>query len=128
MPSPERGVRVEAIREAARMAVSQSSLRAVARAVGLSPMGLRNFLDGTQPYRATLRKLTIWYVRHGAQGGAGTDVIRSAMSLMLEGLPEDSRGAAEQALLAVVEQMHHRARTHPPGWLATLRAELDLGG
>lgn len=127
MPSPERFVRVEAIREAARLAVGQSSLRAVARAVGLSPMGLRNFLDGAQPYRATLRKLTIWYVRHGAQGGAGAEVIRSAMSLILEGLPEDSREAAEQALLAVVEQMHRRAGTHPPGWLNTLRLDDDRG-
>ncbi|HEX8831800.1 MAG TPA: hypothetical protein VF705_11570, partial [Longimicrobium sp.] len=62
MPPPDTGVRVEAIREAARLATEASSLRAVARAVGMSPMGLRHFLDGRRPYTVTLRKLTMWYV------------------------------------------------------------------
>jgi hypothetical protein len=121
MPLPERGARLEAIREAARLATEAGSLRRVARQIGLSPMGLRHFLDGRRPYQATLRKLTIWYVAHGEQHGAGETVIRAAMSLMLEGLPEDGREPGEQALLAVVEQMHRRAGTQPPSWVITLR-------
>jgi hypothetical protein len=121
MPSPDAGVRLEAIREAARLATEATSLRAVARAVGMSPMGIRHFLDGRRPYTATLRKLTVWYVAHGTQAGAGEPVIRAAMSLMLEGLPADGREPGEQALLAVVEQMHRRAGTQPPAWLSSLR-------
>jgi hypothetical protein len=41
MAPPDLSVRVEAIREAVRLAVAETSLRAVARAVGLSPMGLK---------------------------------------------------------------------------------------
>jgi hypothetical protein len=123
MPSPDPGVRLDAIREAARLATEATSLRAVSRAVGMSPMGLRHFLDGRRPYTATLRRLTVWYVAHGLQAGAGEPVIRAAMSLMLEGLPAHGREAGEQALLAVVEQMHRRAGTQPPAWLSSLRDE-----
>ncbi|HEX9939435.1 MAG TPA: hypothetical protein VGB15_19995 [Longimicrobium sp.] len=128
MPSPDPGVRLEAIREAARLATEATSLRAVARAVGMSPMGLRHFLDGRRPYTATLRRLTVWYVAHGLQAGAGEPVIRAAMSLMLEGLPAHGREAGEQALLAVVEQMHRRAGTQPPAWLSSLRDEDAAAG
>jgi hypothetical protein len=68
-----------------------------------------------------MRKLTIWYVRHGSRHGADDDVIRAAMSLMLEGLAAESRDPGEQALLAVVEQMHRRAGSQPPAWLDRLR-------
>jgi hypothetical protein len=128
MPLPDAGVRLEAIREAARLATEATSLRAVARAVGMSPMGLRHFLDGRRPYKATLRRLTLWYVAHGLQAGAGEPVIRAAMSLMLEGLPSAGREAGEQALLAVVEQMHRRAGTQPPAWLSSLRDEDAVDG
>ncbi|HEU4558075.1 MAG TPA: hypothetical protein VFS20_09505 [Longimicrobium sp.] len=128
MPSPDGGVRIEAIREAARLATQATSLRAVARQVGLSPMGLRHFLDGRRPYTATLRKLMVWFISHGSQRGAGEDAIRAAMSLMLEGLPADGRESAAQALLETVEQMHRRAGTRPPAWLPALRGEEDDSG
>lgn len=123
MPSPDGGVRVEAIREAARHATQATSLRAVARQVGMSPMGLKHFLEGRRPYKATLRKLTVWFIAHGLQRGVGPDVIRAAISLMLEGLPADGHEPGEQALLAVVAQMHRRAGTQPPAWLPELRDE-----
>ena len=121
MAAPDPGVRLEAIREAARLATEAKSLRGTAREIGLSPMGLRHFLNGRRPYQATMRKLTIWYVRHGSRHGADDDVIRAAMSLMLEGLAAESRDPGEQALLAVVEQMHRRAGSQPPAWLDRLR-------
>lgn len=127
MPSSDGGVRLEAIREAARLATEATSLRAVARQVGLSPMGLRHFLDGRRPYTATLRRLTVWFIAHGVQRGAGKDVIRAAMSLMLEGLPAEGRESGADALLDVVENLHRRAGTQPPSWLAALRGEADDG-
>ena len=123
MSSPDRGVRVEVIREAARLAVDATSLRAVARAVGVSPMGLKNFIDGRNPYRATLRKLTIWYVGHGTEGELSEDVVRAAMSLMLRGLPASSAQAGTDTLLRAVEEMYHRAGMPPPEWVFTLRGE-----
>lgn len=129
MAPPDLSVRVEAIREAVRLAVAETSLRAVARAVGLSPMGLSNFLDGRRPYTATLRKLTAWFVAEGARPGASEDVIRAALSMLLEGLPEKGRERGVAALLAVVERMHRESRTQPPAWLAALRGgEGETGG
>lgn len=128
MPSPDRGVRLEAIREAARLATEATSLRAVARAVGMSPMGLKHFLDGRNPYTATLRRLTIWFVAHGAEGGAPEELIRAAMGMLLEGLPESGRPRGRQALLDVVERMHRQAGTQPPAWLAVLRTGSEPAG
>ncbi len=121
MPPPEVSVRIEAMREAVRLAVSIKSLRAVAREVGLSPMGLSNFLNGRQPYTATRRKLTLWYAQHGAELGAREDAVRAALDILLEGLPTKGRERAMEAVLEVVERMHRDSRTQPPAWLRVLR-------
>jgi hypothetical protein len=123
MPPPDLSVRVEAIREAARLAVAETSLRAVARAVGLSPMGLSNFLGGRRPYTATLRKLTIWFAADGARRGASENVIRASLSMLLEGLPEKGRERGAAAVLSLVERLHRESRTQPPAWLGTLRGD-----
>jgi hypothetical protein len=122
MPSPESTVRVEAIREAVRLAVAETSLRAVARQVGLSPMGLHNFLAGRNPYTATLRKLTLWYAEHGTRHGAPEHTVHAALEVLLEGLPEKGRERGKAALLGVIERMHREARTRPPTWLTALQS------
>lgn len=48
------------LRNAAALAVEQSSLRSVSREIGLSPTGLKKFLNGTNPYSPTLRRLRRW--------------------------------------------------------------------
>ncbi|MFL5538470.1 MAG: hypothetical protein ACJ8J0_05730, partial [Longimicrobiaceae bacterium] len=35
----------------------------VSRDIGMSPMGLRNFLEGASPYSNTLKKIAHWYLR-----------------------------------------------------------------
>ncbi len=121
--TPSEPVRVEVIREAVRLAVEARSLRAVAREVRMSPMGLRHVLNGRNPYKATLRKLTLWFITHGGEAGAPLDVIRAAIHTLLEGLPDSGRASGTHALLAVVEQMHRTAGTQPPPWLAILQSE-----
>ncbi|HEU4558076.1 MAG TPA: hypothetical protein VFS20_09510 [Longimicrobium sp.] len=123
MPPPESAVRIEAIRAAVRLAIAEKSLRAVAREVGLSPMGLSNFLNGRQPYTATRRKLTLWYAEHGAQLGAHEDAVRAALDILLEGLPAKGRERGVGVVLDVVERMHRESRTQPPAWLGTLRRD-----
>jgi hypothetical protein len=126
MPAPDRGKTVEAIREAVRLAIEATSLRAVARAVDMSPMGLKHFAAGTQPYSATLRKLTAWYAVHQAEaGGFSVDSVRAALVLLTEGIPESGRGRATAELLDDVKKLHAEFGTRPPAWLAPLRAEAD---
>ncbi len=121
MTSPSR-IPVEEIREAARLAVEATSLRAVARAVGLSPMGLKNFLDGRTPYSATRRKLNTWYVTH-ADGRPVFDdsVARASIAVLLEGISEPQRDDAARKLIGALEAIYGEKRVQPPAWLARLR-------
>lgn len=129
MPSPDPRVPVSAIREAARRAVAETSLRAVARAIPMSPMGLQHFINGTSPYRATLRKLTAWYVNRGASRGEfSEDTARAALALLLDGIPEPEQPAARASLLERLVRIHRDARTEPPAWLERLLAGEDASG
>ncbi|HEX8906467.1 MAG TPA: hypothetical protein VF771_16575 [Longimicrobiaceae bacterium] len=125
MPSPDRRTPVDAIRQAARLAVEATSLRAVARAVGMSPMGLKHFLDGRRPYSATLRKLNVWFVAHSAaEMGFGEDAARAALTLLLDGIPEPGRDPAAALLLDDLWRTHREHGSRPPAWLTALRDHL----
>lgn len=126
MPAPDRRPLVEAIRAAVRLAIEATSLRAVARAVDMSPMGLKHFAAGTQPYSATLRKLTAWYAVHQAEaGGFSADSVRGALVLLTDGIPEPRRARATAVILDGIAKLHAELGTRPPAWLAILRAEAE---
>jgi hypothetical protein len=57
---------IPTLRAFARSRVERTSLRQVAREVGMSPSGLDKFLAGAMPYRKTRRKLEAWYTRGAA--------------------------------------------------------------
>jgi hypothetical protein len=122
-------VPIEAIREAARRAVAEASLRAVARSIPMSPMGLQHFVNGTRPYRSTLRKLTAWYVNRGASRGEfSEDTAQAALAILLDGIPEGQQADARAALLERLASLYADARTELPLWLARLRDEDAAGG
>lgn len=126
--APDRRSGVDAIREAARLAVEATSLRAVARAIGMSPMGLKHFLAGTKPYRATERKLTAWYMVYQAEsGGFPVDAARRSLEVLTEGIPIDRRGGSQDWLLSQVRDMYADLGSRPPGWLKLLLDERDEG-
>lgn len=119
-PDPRR-IPVEAIREAARRAVAQTSLRAVARAIPMSPMGLQHFVNGTSPYRGTLRKLTAWYVnRTGSPGEFSEETVRAALAILLDGIADEQQPAARVQLLTLLVHQHQKAGTEPPAWLVSM--------
>ncbi len=123
LPDPRR-VPIEAIREAARRAVSEQSLRAVARAIPMSPMGLQHFINGTSPYRSTLRKLTAWYVNRGASRGEfSEDTVLAALAILLDGLPDEQQPTARAELLDRIAVLYEGAGTEVPAWLKRLRRE-----
>jgi hypothetical protein len=126
VPAPDRRSLVEAIRAAVRIAIEATSLRAVARAVDMSPMGLKHFAAGTQPYSATLRKLTAWYAVYQSEaGGFSVDSVRGALVLLTDGIPESGRTRATAVLLGDIRKLHAEFGTRPPAWLAALLAEVD---
>jgi len=117
---------VDSIRDAARLEVEATSLRRVARAIGMSPMGLKHFIEGTQPYSATFRKLTAWYVVYQAgSGGFSAESVRGALTLLTDGLPEARRRHAERVVLDDLAKLHEELGTRPPEWLAMLRGEAE---
>ena len=130
MPPPSPHAPIEAIREAARRAVAETSLRAVARSIPMSPMGLQHFVNGTRPYRSTLRKLTAWYVNRGASRGEfSEETARAALAILLDGIPDEQQAAVRAALVERIVFHYQQARTELPLWLQTLRAaEPPAGG
>src|SRR5207249_12154378 len=63
MSASRRGVPtlpVELLRDAVGREVARLSLRGAAKAIAVSPNGLRNFLNGSAPRRATRAKLERW--------------------------------------------------------------------
>ena len=128
MPPPSPHVPIEAIREAARRAVAEAYLRAVARSIPMSPMGLQHFVNGTRPYRSTLRKLTAWYVNRGASRGEfSEETAQAALAILLDGIPEGQQDDARAALLDRLARLHEDAHTEVPAWLVRLRAGELLG-
>lgn len=117
-------VSVSVIRQAAALAVEATSLRAVARAVGVSPMGLRNFLRGREPYSATRRRLTAWFVLYADERPEHTEAVaRASLAVLVEGIAEGERDAAARELLAAVSRIYAERGARPPGWLRAISEE-----
>ncbi len=98
--------------------------RKAAAAVGMSSGGLYQLLAGTDPHPGTIRKLTLWYVRVVAEGGAediSADTGRAALAVLCGHLPPGRREAAEFALLDQIERTTAGARIPLPKWAAELR-------
>lgn len=123
MSRPE-GAPVPVLRRAAKQAVAAHSLRGVARDMGLSPMWLRDFMDGSRrPQAATLRKLNQWFVVYVENRPEYSEAAaRAALEIFLDGLPEAQRDAAVAAWLRLKEELHRRGGTLAPDWVEKLKA------
>lgn len=116
--------RFQELRGAVRREVDGSSLRAVARSIGLSPSGLQKFLDGAEPYRPTRAKLRHWYL--GTQSAPTTAAeAEASLQVLLKGVPPGERGEVRRRVLDAVREMHVAAGRPPPLWLAGLEEERD---
>ena len=54
---------IDALREAARYRVEGSTLRAIAKEIGMAHQSLHDFIQGVEPYGKNLGKLREWYSR-----------------------------------------------------------------
>ena len=114
---------VDTLRRAVAGSVSATSLRQVARDVGMSPTGLRKFLLGTTPYSATRKKLERWYVRRG--GAPNIHSALSALEILVQDLPPSERLRAMEGILTV---LGHSMSGKVPNWIEQLRSQLREGG
>ncbi len=63
MPTRENAASMNAIREAARLRVADTSERLAAGEIGISRQSLHAFINGSEPYGPNLAKLRDWYGR-----------------------------------------------------------------
>ena len=61
--------------DAVRRCVDETSIRAVADEIGMSPSGLHVLLGGSKPHPATRQKLVLWYVERQKTDASGRDEI-----------------------------------------------------
>lgn len=73
MGGPRGDLPLERMREVLARRVEATSLRHVAREVGMSPTGVQKVLDGADSYSRTRRKLERWYVRESVRYGGGVN-------------------------------------------------------
>lgn len=123
MPPAKDGASIETLREAARLYVDATSLRHAARDIGMSPTGLRGFLDGADPYVKTTRKLTEWYVREikNRQVELTTESASAALSLLLKHFPPGHREQTATEILEVLDRRCTETQTPRPAWLVDMR-------
>lgn len=122
-PPPDR------MREALAARVEATSLRHVAREVGMSPTGLQKVLGGADSYSRTRRKLERWYVREAARYGGGLDAaaVSAALRVAVQDLTPARRGETLDRLLAELEAGYTGDGRPPPPWLAEVRRSLTAG-
>ena len=114
---------VRHMREVAASRVENTSLRQVAREIGMSPTGLKKFLEGTAPYSPTVRRLRNWYVRYAAVQKSDVETVdaSAALSVLMHDLGSDSRRDAALNVLEAVGSGYERSGKPRPEWLSELR-------
>jgi len=117
---------VRHLREMAAARVRNTSLRGVAREIGMSPTGLKKFLLGTAPYSPTVRRLRRWYIHHAAlpNGEVEYQDASAALAVLTHDLPGEPRLEAAVCVLDCLGRAYQAAGHARPAWVAELRDEL----
>jgi hypothetical protein len=112
------GESLETLRALARRFTYASSLRHVAGLVGMSPEGLRRFLDGGTPAPRTRRRLvTLSRMEAVEEDGMADASARVALACAVGHLPAAERYAAARELREVVARRSRAAGVAVPGWV-----------
>lgn len=122
-PDPRVPVPVPVLREAARLAVEASSLRAVAREIGITPMALSDFINKERRRRhsRTIFKLEAWYK------GIPEQTVRTVLTMLFQHFPQGTRADDTEELLAFYARLHHKQGLQPPSWIKDVRENAEDG-
>lgn len=113
---------LERLRETVALRVQASSLKAVARQVGMSPAGLEKFLAGATPYLRSREKLLEWWEREGAPArpalsAAGVEV---AIGALVRDVPPEHRAEAIRTVVESLVRVYQGQPDGVPPWLREL--------
>lgn len=120
---------VKHLRETAQSRVDNTSLRSVAREIGMSPTGLKKFLQGTAPYSPTLRRLRNWYVQYAAvqSGNVHEQDAAAALGILVHDLSPDPRRQTAACLLDCVGRGYDQNGKARPEWVSVLAERYASG-
>ncbi|MEW5926033.1 MAG: hypothetical protein AB1941_00965 [Gemmatimonadota bacterium] len=91
---------VGTIRTTLQERVDATSLRGVAREVGMTASGLQKVLDGRGSYRSTLQKLRAWHARYLVGDFSTAEEV--ALEALLRILPGPRRARARELIVAIL--------------------------
>jgi len=118
---------VDKLRESVAIRVHATSLRSVARQVGMSPSGLEKFIAGGTPYSNTRRKLMEWWFAEGRhpRSALSPDGLAVALGSLVRELPPERRERALHELVGILRELYEGQGAPCPPWLG--RAPADDG-
>jgi hypothetical protein len=120
---------VDRLRNAIILRVQATSLRSVARQVGMSPSGLDKFLSGGTPYTKSRRKLFDWLhrERHHLGSDLTSDGMAAALGALVRDLAPERREAALLSLIGTLCDVYDSQPDSAPPWLGELAAKAADG-
>ena len=123
-------VPLDRVRRSVALQVQASSLRHVARRVGMSPTGLEKFLRGAEPYSIIRRKLVDWWKREGEnpRPAVSTDLAADALRALVRDLPPAEQRQAMAEIIQVLRHAHEVDETPVPAWLGELAEQYGVSG
>src|SRR4028118_2013034 len=94
--------KLDMIRGALRQRIAETSLRATARELGMSPTGLQQMIEGASPYKKTVDRITAWYAAWKKDPPPVDPATRHVMLVELtRHLPRDRREATMAEVLLI---------------------------
>lgn len=116
---------IEHLRDTVAARAENTSLRNVAREIGMSASGLKKFLQGTAPHSPTLRRLRTWYVRYAAKprGIVGEKHAQAALQVLVHDLAPESRRRTVSRLADCLARGYEESGETPPRWISGLRED-----
>jgi hypothetical protein len=110
------------------MSAHNHSLREAAGAVGLTPAGLKQFLQGALASPSTAERLDDWYLRFAGAKDSPVDFDdpKAALNFLVEAVPPSKRREAGRRLLEVLARSYDADATPYPEWLLELRVLYEI--
>lgn len=114
MPPTISAAHVQQVRNAAREAAESSSLRIVAREIGIGHSTLHNFLNGAEPHPRVRRILRDWYVE---RAGGGESQLRPCLDRLTQDLSDHVAKRLRPALAHMLVSGYVESGLDVPAWL-----------
>lgn len=120
-PSRPGTLPIPLLRDAVAREVAGVSLRRAAREIGISPNGLRNFLNGATPRMPTRARLEHWLAARSASVRPPTlgHLVRLLGEIGVDLSPQQTAALGRDIARLLTEAYEHRRRP-PPRWVREL--------